>query len=73
MNINWIINMVLRRLVSRAVNAGVNAGINAVSKRSKQQDHRPAQGQGPDQAPPPPLRQTGRSRIPPVKPGHRQG
>ncbi|WP_291736384.1 hypothetical protein [Leisingera sp. F5] len=71
MNINWIINMVLRRLVGRAVNAGVNAGINAVAKRSKRQG--PNHRQGLDQGTQPPLQQTGRSRIPSVKPGHRQG
>ncbi|KIC11095.1 hypothetical protein RA19_06930 [Leisingera sp. ANG-M1] len=62
MNINWVINMVLRKLVSRAVNAGVNAGINAVAKRGK----RPEQGSAP-------VQHAGRSRIPSVKPGRRQG
>ncbi|MBQ4824790.1 hypothetical protein K3555_07370 [Leisingera sp. M527] len=62
MTLNSIINMVLRRLVSRAVNAGVNAGISAVAKRGKGQ---------PRSAPP--AQQAGSSRIPPVKPGRRQG
>ncbi|KIC20780.1 hypothetical protein [Leisingera sp. ANG-Vp] len=62
MNINWIINMVLRKLVGRAVNAGINAGIGAVAKRGKRQ------GQGSQ-----PVQQAGRSRIPSVKPGRRQG